>query len=609
MRYAVNYFWESVIRHKLAYCVALLVGVIYLAPYIFLIFSLGSHYQGVPAMQTPNEGSYLARIQDILDGHPALGSPFFFEYKNEWPLSPPVGEMFYAIPAFLLRWPAKDILLASKFILPLILFLLAYFLIYRLSEGDDFLARKINAIAGALFIVLGYDLVDYRHLWSVLSGQNDIGGFLLWARPVNPILGAIFLFSFLILVWKIIQQSGRRAVSIFSASVFLALMMGSYFFSWGMALSVLAMLILMYSIQGKFQTAKNLTYTLLAAILLASPYWYSSWQASKSSWYAESVLRSGLFLTHYPLLNKLMLAVLVAYVLAVLFSALKYSDKTAALRNRIFGSFRNWHLFCFAFIFGSLWAFSEQIITGRTIWPYHFVQYSIPLAIVVVMLILYNIVRKESLFFWKLSIGIIIVVSLSYGIYTQASAYRHGYAYNLHQQSYAPLFAWLNSQEKDCVVLIREDGPEGDALNVLIPALSHCNRYASTETFSLMPYERSLHNYLIELRLKGVPANGIEDYLRQNRGEATGCLYTNWQGLFNVKDFPDFSDKLLEERLARFPADYRQFMARDFKKELMRYRLDYILSVGPLPKNVIDQLSGPELVFTSNNLFGYSLIK
>ena len=62
----------------------------------------------------------------------------------------------------------------------------------------------------------------------------------------------------------------------------------------------------------------------------------------------------------------------------------------------------------------------------------------------------------------------------------------------------------------------------------------------------------------------------------------------------------------IEQRLKEFPDNYRQFMARDFRAELDKYRLDYVLSVGLLPQNIIDQLGGVQLIFNSNNLFLYN---
>lgn len=560
-------------RHWLAVACAVLVGVIYIAPQIFFIVSLGSAYKGIPMLQTPNEDSYLGRIHDIVDGHGALGSPFFFEYKGEPPLSPPTGEWFYAAPALVLGISPATVLVISKFILPAILFLLVYALIGKLT-GSGALPQKMNAIAGGLLVVLGYDLIDYRTVLSYLSGDASPGAFLLWSRPVNPILGAIFLFSFLLCVFAIMRNTRWRKSAVVGAAAFLAFMFGSYFFSWGVALSVLVVLVFIFLLRKEYRAAGGLALIAPLGILLAAPYWYGAWRASQSPWYEASVLRSGLFLTHYPLLNKLLLAVLLFFVFALAFDFIRKRTKGIAF------TFEPWHLFCSALFLGGLWAFSEQVITGRTVWPYHFVQYTIPFSMVVGMTALYRIVREYTRFLFVSAVSVAALASLIFGIYVQKSAYTHAHPYYAKLQEYAPLLDWLNTQEKDCVVFVNEDSSEMTHLNMLIPAFTPCNRYSSSELYSLIPEERGRDSYLATLRLKGVLANGIGEYLRANRSEAVGYLYSNWQGVFGVTDFPDFSDPLLEKRLKEFPAQYRDFMQRDFEGELKKYRLNFLLIRG-----------------------------
>lgn len=296
---------------------AAFVGLIYIAPNIFFILSLGNAYKGIPMMQTANEDFYLARIQEILDGHPMLGSFFLFEYKDQVPLTPPGGELFYAVPSILLSISPVNILIASRFFLPFVLFLLVYHLIRLLTANKEFLSNKINAVAGALLITLGYDLIDYRTIFNYLKGSASPESFLIWSRPVNPVLGAIFLMSFLLLVWLVIKEEKRKKLPIVGASIFMALMMMSYFFSWGIAISIAAALILIYLLKKRYKTAKNLTIIIILGFLFSLPYWYNAWRASQSPWYYDSTLRSGLFYTHYPLLNKVMLAVLGIYLLFI----------------------------------------------------------------------------------------------------------------------------------------------------------------------------------------------------------------------------------------------------------------------------------------------------
>ncbi len=550
-------------------------------------------------MQTPNEDSYLARIQEILDGHPALGSPYFFEYKEQLPITPPTGEFLYALPSLVFGFSASTVLILSKFVLPSILFFLVYLLVLRLTEGGG-LSQKINAVAGGLLIVLGYDLIDYRTVLSYLYGTDSPGSFLLWARPANPILGAIFLLSFLLLVWALIQKTPWRKSALVGAGAFLALMIGSYFFSWGSALSVLAVFLVCLLIRKEYKLVRTLGLIVPLGALFSSPYWVSIWYGSQSPWYESAALRSGLFYTHYPLLNKLLLVALVLYLLALAFDYL-WKKKTGI----IFQS-EEWRWFCLAFLLGGLWAYSQQMITGRTLWPYHFVQYTIPLSMIVGVVVLHRIVREQSRYAWGVLVSGIVLSSLVFGVYTQVNTYTRSRPYYAKLQSIAPLFEWLNTQERDCVVFVNETSQEMSQLNTMIPALTHCNRYSSTELSSLIPEERGFFNYLALLRLRGISSNEIGEYISAHRREATGYLFSNWQGLFGVKDFPDFSDPLLEERIAAFPKEYQEFLTKDFTSELLRYRIDYILSEGPLPKQVAAELPDAKKVSDQSGLILYS---
>src|SRR3989344_490462 len=139
-------------QHKVALLFALLVGVIYVAPNILFVISLVEDYQGIPMMETPNEDFYLARVQEILDGHPSVGSAAYWEYKNEPPISPPTGEFLYALPTLIFGISPSTTLVGSRFVLPALLFLLVYFLARRLTGDDDSMAGRITALASALFV-------------------------------------------------------------------------------------------------------------------------------------------------------------------------------------------------------------------------------------------------------------------------------------------------------------------------------------------------------------------------------------------------------------------------------------------------------------------------
>ncbi|MDO8564795.1 MAG: hypothetical protein Q7R88_02250, partial [bacterium] len=258
-------------------------------------------------------------------------------------------------------------------------------------------------------------------------------------------------------------------------------------------------------------------------------------------------------------------------------------------------------------LLGGLWAYSQQFFTGRTIWPYHFVQYTIPLAMVALFVLLYNTVRGWNRHMWGLLAAFAALSSVAFGIYTQASTYASARPVYAALQSRALLFDFLNVQVKDCVVLVDESSEEMSRLNTLIPAFTHCNVYSSTELFALIAPDRGFYNYAARLRLRGITPNSIDSYLSAHERQAAGYLYSNWQGLFGVKDFPDFTDALLPERLAAFPKEYRDYAAGDFKAQLGRYRLDYILSDGPLLPQVARELPQLQKIFDKDGIILYSI--
>jgi hypothetical protein len=321
------------------------------------------------------------------------------------------------------------------------------------------------------------------------------------------------------------------------------------------------------------------------------------------------MLRNGLFLTHYPLWNKVLLTALAIY--GIIFFWLFLKRKTSNLWKECLLEpnegfrFQNWFVFCLALLLGGFWALNQQVLTGRTVWPFHFVQYTIPLAMTAIMVLFYNVVSERWPKIWRTMIAVIIGGTLIWGGFVQAKAYIGYVDYYVSLQAYQPVFNWLNSQNKDCVVLVKDETVGQYDLNDLIPAFTRCNVYGSTWAYNLLSSERMHYSYLVLLRMKGVTAETIEDYIKQNRMEAIGYLFPDWKSLYGIKQFPDFVDTKLEERLRKLPNDYRQFMEKDFASELNKYRLDYVLFLGPPKKEVLKQLPSLKLIWQKENIYIY----
>lgn len=556
-------FWadtkEFFIRHSIALIFAVVVGALCVAPHFLASRALGNSYQGFPFIYQDDEDIYMARIQEIIDGHPAVGSPALFEYKNTWPPVIPMAEYIYAAPTLLFGIPLTITITVSKFILPALLFLLVYALLFIAASPLGRMRGIWIAIAAGLAVTLGYDFADYVSAYHVLTGSISNTHLLVWTRPVNPISGALILFSLLLILWRMIEGKIHTVVTL-CGGVLLAISI-SYFFSWFISAGIVSLSFLYFLYQKNYRAAGHSALMMVGSILLQSPYWYHTLSGLGGAGGSSFALRNGAIFTHVPIINTVLLATTLIFGICLVLEL--YSKKTLRALD-------SWWWFCILLIGASWAAFTQQVITGMTIWPYHFVQYTIPLSIVVLcMVAVHSISPRFPKLVLALTLGAILG-TLLFGIRAAQT-----YTYRLDdfevRQSYMPLFAWINEHtQKDCVVLVDE---EIDHMARFIPALTHCNVYSSTYSFFGIPSERILHNYLVRLRLRGITPKTVSTYLADHPDEVNTYFFTDYTQALSVT-----TTKETIQSNARIAEAYSSFYTKDFLKEVKTYRVDYILS-------------------------------
>lgn len=574
-------------EHAGGLIVALLVGVVCVLPQVWFIASLGSTYRGIHFFATPNEEAYLAIMQEIVDGHPLAASVPFFEYKNALPLLPPTIPFLYVVASALLHLSLVNTLIISKFFLPALLFFLVYLFAYRLLDrANDRLARFFAVTVGIL-VVFGFDLVDYRSWWGILTGQFSVGGFLIWTRPVNPISGIILFYIFLLSLWSVVTK--KTLFGVFFAVGALALMMASYFFSWSLGLTFSGALGMRALVRRDWAVVRHLILVVILALFFSFPYWLMVYRAAALPWYAEASARIGFFFNHVPHLNKFLLTVSLFFVGASLW---RYGRKLKAER------LPEWWWFCAALLVSGFIVYNQQVFTGREIWYYHYVFFTIPLGYTVAALTVWYLIRPRAGWLWA-GTTLICILAIILGLYTQISAYKTGFNLFSSLQKSADVFDFFNkNRAKDCVVLANE---KEIWWSELIPAFTSCNVYVSPERFVIAPPDRFYHNYMVLLRLRNIAPEQIEEYVKQHRGEAMSFISYHLQTTLGFLDL-DF-----EQALKQLPTDYKVFLKKDFLSELKRYRLDYILSIEPLSPSVQQSLPSLQEVFQSGQIYIYTL--
>jgi len=294
-----------------------------------------------------------------------------------------------------------------------------------------------------------------------------------------------------------------------------------------------------------------------------------------SSGASHTLTKIGLFYTHVPLLNKFLLLALAVFVVISIWGFIK--------RPNLYSDSKLWWWFSAALLIGTFLVFVQQIVTGIAIWPQHFVQYSIPVVYIVGVVSLYKFLRPWSRSIWLVCTALILISSAIYGslVVTWYQANMPSY---LDDQRYVQMYAWLNAvnTKKDCVVLISENE---NYLSGKIPAYTRCDVYYSVQNYYGVPQERIEHGYLSWLRLRGITSVNIVEYLNGHMAEVRADLFTNWLELWHASQDPWLKSIRNEKELnqwekdsvQRIATDYRNFLKGDYKEELNKYKLDYIV--------------------------------
>jgi hypothetical protein len=566
-------------KHAWGLSFALLVGLISVAPTVLAPLPLGRDYRGIQYLPLDDEDIYRARIHEILDGHYAVASPFLYEYKNTSVVAvPPINEWFYALPAFLFGLSA--VIVASKFLLPAFLFFFSYLLVRRLLKEEP--AVTLTAVVAGLLVAFGTNLMNYQSVIPALEGLAPVNP-ILWTRLVNPVVGAVEVFAFLYLLLRVWEGDRRFVIP---AGAVLALMVG-YFFSFGIAASILAVLLLGALAKKEYSRARYVAYIFLLSLVLDAWYWYQTLFSVSGPAGRVLAERNGMSFTHAPVLNKMLIT-------ATLFVAASYLYARFRQKQT---EYDNVWFFLGTLLLGSWLALNQQIITGREIWYHHFVQYTVPLSLVAIAVASHISWRFAASRVWRFGMYSILGLLLAYGLFS-TTHFKQAPAFAESQEN-AEIMSWLQTNaQKDCVVLVSAI----EEVERLIPAYTSCNTYNTSVTFAGVPKERVLHNYLLGLRLRGITRDTVRDYLDSHSTEVRVYFFDNWSELFTTG-----SDAWAQETNTSLEHSYAAFLRGNLRDQILTFRTDYILTSEPIPLETVSVLPTLRLVKAGLGYYLYAL--
>jgi len=320
----------------------------------------GRDWNGSYAQIHGDEWFYSAYVQALIDGRPRRNDPY--TGRDDLPGHPQPESLFSIqfIPAYLIAIPARLFGLSSSTafialgILSALFSYLALFWLIQTLTGDYRIAA-----AGSIVVLCFGALAAGEGAINLLSASTRYA-FLPFLRRYEP--GAVFplFFAFITLVWKSLNSQRHAIAWAISAGLVLDVLIFSYFYLWTSAFAWLLSLALLWFIaqpKDARRYASSFAPILILGIIGLAPY---TFLLSRRSATMDSGQK--LVLTHAPDLFRApeLIGVAVVGLIIVL-----------TMRGRI-----NWRapeiLFAASFAILPIIVLNQQLITGRSLQPFHY---------------------------------------------------------------------------------------------------------------------------------------------------------------------------------------------------------------------------------------------
>ena len=340
---------------------AIAVTVLSLYPQLLMWGTRGREWNGTYAEIHGDEWVYSAYIQALIDGRPRRNDPY--TGRDDRPGDPQPESLFSIqfVPAYMIAVPAKLFRMSSStaFIIlsilaPFFACLAIYWLIFNLT--NDY---KLAAAGSVVVLCLGGLAAGEGVIHLLVSGYQY--SFIPFLRRFEPAVPFPLFFLFCTFVWKVLRAEGKRANSWAAvAGLTLVLLIFSYFFLWTSAVAWLGCLAVLLILANRTNVRRHaIPFLILVSVTAAGFVPYVILLSNRS---ATMDAGQKLTVSHAPDLLRVP-EILGAIVILMLVYA--------HLRGRI-----NWRapecIFTASLALMSFAVFNQQILTGRSLQPFHY---------------------------------------------------------------------------------------------------------------------------------------------------------------------------------------------------------------------------------------------
>jgi hypothetical protein len=391
-------------------------------PQLNIAFRRGSDWQGSYALIDYDELAYSSYIHSLIGGRTRRNDPYS---GPEEPRKKGEENLFSVqfLPAYAVALPSRILGLSAStafiLLLPLMAFASSLALFWLLTQvtGD----QKIAAV-GVLLVLLCGRLVSENPFVSL----QFYGSFAFLRRYIPAVPFPLFLI-FCGSVWRAFTVHSRQALGwAIAAGLIFAMLVFSYFYLWTAAAAWLFCFTLLWLIARPAERQHAVRcVSLVGGISLSAliPYFYLLSLRAKTIDTTHS-----LALTHAPDLFRICEIVGLLILLALAWQ----------VRNTI-----HWRsprvVFAASCAAAPLLVFNQQVLTGRSLQPFHYEQFIINYVVLVGLVTTYQLLRRRLRFpFW-------IVLALIVGLSTALKEARDNSAANTVRDQAEPVFKRLES--------------------------------------------------------------------------------------------------------------------------------------------------------------------
>lgn len=544
--------------HCVALTLAFAVGVIGIAPQIHFAFFTDDEYRGIHMLRTDAETHYLARINEVYDGHPGLGN-VFLEGKDRPYILPPFGEILIATFGKALDVDAPDMNVASKFFFPPLLFLFWYAFIYKLFQSKPIaiLATCLAFFGGGLFSLSG----AMQAITAMMSLAGHSEAFLTYTRPINPQISGLFLIGGLHVLFPILKSFADKGrvnthwMRIAAAGMIGGLSIYVYFYTWSF-FAILLFLYFLYALYKKnVSFARTLLWVVVVHGLVTIPYWMNFIQAYTNPAYNETLMRTGVVSGHLPVFSFW----LAASVLAIVFFWPKRYDQAKIV---------------FLFIVIALWiAINQQVITGVFVQHGHYHWFiTKPLVVSSIAAMLFVFLLEKCIARRKLQIAFVslaVAVLFYNGLLVQTSAYKSSYTRAIEEQRYAEIVSFLqaNYHVKKTIWM------QSDRMSTLLAGYTpHDFLHSGYARYYLIGRNFFIERLFLEYRLRGVKPQEVKEAMVKEKGHVSGSIF----GMYYREKFGD-ETALPQGFLEELEMSYKSFFEQSFSDVLKDFHIGLVI--------------------------------